>query len=122
MALTYTTSAARPDYLQEYALNYDVKDNDWVAAEHRGLRVRRACRYCPQRVPGLRGRHPGQHGHDPDPSDLADRLPLPLPYAPVKLTVANSTVSRDQSDADRDRERQSDELHGREQGGPADAR
>ena len=92
VALTYTTSATRPDYLQEYALNYDVKDNNWVVPNNEGSGQARLP-LLPERVPGL--------GDSIPVSTVTTRihlvsptgLPLPLPYAPVKLTVANSTVS-----------------------------
>ena len=90
VALTYTTSAANPDYLQQYALNYNAQDNDWVppnteVGSARGQQL-------PAAVPGLAGGAPVStvttHIHLNSPTS-----PLPVPYAPVKLIVANSAVA-----------------------------
>jgi transglutaminase-like putative cysteine protease len=85
--LTYTTTAQDPtqQYFQEYVLTYYAHSNQW-------LQVRGS--YTPVSSPALKDPAPGLDAATPaakvtthiDVSGLIDGSPLPLPYAPTKIS------------------------------------
>ncbi len=90
--LSYTTSSPDPrlQYLQEYALNYDAARNTWLEVTGTGSLLKGD--RLPYQVPGLDSGIPFSTVVTKVTEVIQDGTPLPLPYAPVRLSVNGGAV------------------------------
>ncbi len=90
--LSYTTSSLQPrlQYLQEYVLNYDTARNTWLAVTG-SASILKGDR-LPYEIPGLDSGIPFSTVVTKVTEVTQDGTPLPLPYAPVRLSVNGGAV------------------------------
>jgi len=95
LELTYKTSNPDPgqQYLQEYVLNYDyAAGGRWLPSASTGRQVQQG-QSLPYRVPGLTGAVPFRVVRTSVSLASLVNMPLPLPYAPVQVQAAGSTLT-----------------------------
>ena len=95
--LSYTTSAKNPQqqYLLEYVMNYNAASNDWLAVSATHNQIQGS--QLTAQIPGLELGLPVTTVTTKLKIIQQEQGPLPLPYAPVKITGADKQLSEDSS-------------------------